>query len=128
MKFGTIFIALAITEVLLFLFGYINQNSLIGVLIGNGDWGDFFKLGEGLTFSGLLSVKNLVLSVTAVVGIVAKNRFMIFGSLTLFLMDTVFGITGIIGYFPEPFGYILFGIFNLLFTWLAIEWWGQNEN
>lgn len=128
MKFGTLVISLAIIEVLLYLFGYISSNSLINVILGNGNWGDFFKLGEGLSFNGLLSVQNLVLSVTAVVGIVAKNRFMIFGSLTYFLIDTVFGISGIIGLFPNPFGYILFGIFNLLFTWLAIEWWGQNEN
>lgn len=122
MKFGTIFIALAITEVLLFLFGYINQNSLIGIFLGTGNWGDFLSL------TNLLDTTNLVLSVTAVVGIVTKNQYMIFGSLTLFLLDTVFGITGVIGYFPAPFGHILFGILSLIFGWLALEWWRQNEN
>lgn len=122
MKFGTIFIALAITEVLLFLFGYINQNSLIGIFLGTGNWGNFLSL------TNLLDTTNLVLSITAVVGIVTKNQYMIFGSLTLFLLDTVFGITGVIGYFPAPFGHILFGILSLLFTWLALEWWRQNEN
>lgn len=122
MKFGTIFIALAITEVLLFLFGYINQNSLIGIFLGTGNWENFLSL------TNLLDTTNLVLSVTAVVGIVTKNQYMIFGSLTLFLLDTVFGITGVIGYFPAPFGHILFGILSLIFVWLALEWWRQNEN
>jgi hypothetical protein len=122
MKFGTIFIALAITEVLLFLFGYINQNSLIGIFFGAGDIKNFLSL------TNLLDATNLILSITAIVGIVTKNQYMIFGSLTLFLLDTVFGITGVIGYFPAPFGHILFGILSLIFVWLALEWWRQNEN
>lgn len=122
MKFGTIFIALAITEVLLFLFGYINQNSLIGIFFGAGDIKSFLSL------TNLLDATNLILSITAIVGIVTKNQYMIFGSLTLFLLDTVFGITGVIGYFPAPFGHILFGILSLIFVWLALEWWRQNEN
>lgn len=122
MKFGTLVISLGIIEVLLYIFGYIDSNSLIAIFFGTGDFGSFFSL------TNLLNTTNLVLSVTAVVGIVTKNQYMIFGSLTLFLFDIVFGISGIIGLFPAPFGTILFGIITLVFTWLALEWWRQNEN
>lgn len=122
MKFGTIFISFAIIEVFLYLFGYISSNSLIAIFFGIGDVQTFLSL------TNLLNTTNLVLSVTTVVGIVTKNQYMIFGSLTLFLLDTVFGMSAIAGAFPYPFGYILFGIITIVFTWLGLEWWRQNEN
>lgn len=122
MKFGVAFIGLVIAEVFLYLFGYIESNSLIAILLGTGNWTSFLSL------DGLLTTTNLILSITSIVGIVTKNQYMIFGSLTLFLLDTVFGLSGIIGIFPAPFGYILFGIISLVFTWLGLEWWRQNES
>lgn len=122
MRFGVATLGLIIIEFLLYLFGYINSNSIIAVMLGTGSFKDLFSLG------GLLNVQNMILSATTVVGIVQKNSYIIFGSLTLFLLDSVFGLSGIIGIFPEPFGHILFGLISFVFTWLAVEWWRVNDN
>lgn len=121
MKLGPMFIAIAIIQLLLMLFGIIDSNSLISVLLGLSTWKEFFS------FDSLFSTENLLLSVTAVVGIVLKNSYVLFASLAIFVLDTIFGMSGIIGLFPEPFGHIIFGVISLAFTWLVLEWWRLND-
>lgn len=115
------FIAIAIAQLFLMIFGIIEPNSLVGVFLGVGTWKSFLSL------DGLFNVTNLLLSVTAVVGIVLKNSYVLFAAITIFILDSVFGLSGIVGAFPSPIGHILFGIISLVFSWLAIEWWRMNE-
>jgi len=111
-----------IIELLLFLFGYIDSNSLIAVLLSNGNWKELFSA------SGLMSSSNLILGATSLIGIYFKSQFLIFAPLVLFMMDFIFGMSAIIGFFPEPIGHIIFGLISFIFTWLAIEWWKNRDD
>lgn len=115
-------LGLVIIELFLFIFGYIDSNSLIAILLSNGDWRTIFST------TGLLSTENLILGATSVVGIYFKSQLLIFAPLVVFMMSFVFGMSGIIGYFPEPIGHIIFGLFSFVFTWLAIEWWKNRDD
>lgn len=120
MRFGVVLLSLAVFEIMALLFGYIAPNSFVGVLLGSGNWIDFIQV------SALMD--SLILGTTAVVGIYLKNNLLVFGGITYFLMKTIFGINGIIAYFPEPVGHIIFGLMSLIFIWTALEWWRTNDN
>lgn len=115
-------LSMVIIELFLFLFGYIDSNSIISILLGSGSWKDV------LSIDNLINSGNLILGATSVVGIYLKNSFLIFAPLAVFLLDFVFGMSGIIGVFPEPIGHILFGIISFMFAWFAVEWWRMRDD
>jgi len=121
MKFGSILLVTIIIELFLVLFGYIPSNSIIGVLLGSGDF-------KTLLTENIFSETTLVWGATSLVGIVFNNTFFIFLGLVTFLTSFVLGISGIIGLFPVPFGHILYGIYTFIFVWIAIEWWRMRDD
>lgn len=121
MKFGSILLITILIELFLVLFGYISPNSVVGILLGTGNF-------KTLLTESLLSTTTLVWGATSTIGIVFNNTFFIFLGITAFLIDFVFGMSGIIGIFPVPFGHILYGIYTFIFVWTAIEWWRMRDD
>jgi len=123
MRFGPIMFMLLLIELLLVVFGYIDSNSFVGVLLGEGSFKEMFNL----TSTGLLSTSNLIGAAGTAFGLILKNNYLIFAGFVLFTFDLVFGISGIVAYFPTPFGEILYGIIAFIFTWMALEWWRLRD-
>lgn len=126
MRFGLIIFVLLIAEIFLFIFGYISSNSLIGVVFGSGEWQDLFRLTteEG---TGLLSSGNLIGAAGTAFGLILKNNYLIFAGFIILSFGFILGINGIIPYFPEPMGEIIYGLFSFLFAWMALEWWRMRD-
>lgn len=127
MRLGPIILGYAILMVLLVAFGVISEtvNPFIKVLFFGEEWTSLLNLtGTG----GIIVGATTLLGGASFYGVITKNRYMIFAP---FLTGVVFNyttaITPIISYFPDPLGYIIYGILNFVLIWTAIEFWGGVE-
>lgn len=125
MRFGLIIFVLLIAEIFLFIFGYISSNSLIGVIFGSGEWQSLLQLTteEG----GLLNSGNLIGAMGTAFGLILRNNYLIFAGFVAISFGFIFGLNGIIPYFPEPMGQIIYGLFSFMFAWMALEWWRMRD-
>jgi hypothetical protein len=122
MKVGGIFLGYGILAVLLFTFGVIEEtsNPFMNLLLYGGNWESFFGI------AGLISLGTTTFgAVISIYGLVTRSRFLIMaGLLTGVIFNYLTLIYPIVNLFPNPLGYIIYGILSIVLIWSGIEFWG----
>lgn len=121
MKLEGVFLGYAILTLFMFIFGIIQEvtNPVLQLLLyGTIKWSEI------INFSGLVSSAGTIIGgATTVGGIILQNRLMVFGGVTSFLIAYGSTILPLVNYFPNPLGWIIWGILNFVLVFTAISYW-----
>jgi len=122
MKVGGIFLGYGLLAVLLFTFGIIQEtsNPFLSILLFGGDWKVFFGI------AGLISLGTSTFgAVISIYGLVTRSRMLVMaGLMTGVIFNYLTLIYPIVDLFPNPLGYLIYGVLSIVLIWSGIEFWG----
>lgn len=125
MKLEGVFLGYALLTLFMFMFGIIQEvtNPVLQLLLyGTIQWSSLIQVG------GLISSATTIIGgATTIGGIILKNRYWIFGGMASFIVAYSTEIFPIVNYFPNPLGYIIYGILNFVLVFSALAYWSGVE-
>lgn len=121
MKLEGVFLGYGILTLFMFMFGIIQEvtNPVLQLfLYGTIKWSSILSLGGLIT-----NATTIIGGATSVGGIILKNRYLIFAGLISFIVAYGSTILPLVNYFPDPMGWIIWGILNFILAFSALSYW-----